>query len=240
VRAAERLSAREYVGTVPDQLPIFPLNVVAFPGMTVPLHVFEQRYRALVRHLLAVPVRRERLFGIVAIREGYEVGNHEARSMYRTGCVMQLTAVEEYDDGRFDIAVVGRHRMRVLSTDTAGPFLQAEVEHLPVEGETTGPATAHEAARTLAAFESYRGLVEALTGEDVAVGKLPRDPELLSYAMAATSPLPLPDRQRLLETATTQERLRLLRQLMEEEARVMTVVPSLPATEVARTTWNPN
>ena len=96
--------------------------------------------------------------------------------MYRTGCVMQLTTVEEYDDGRFDIAVVGRHRMRVLDTDAAGPFLQAEVEHLLLEGETTGPATAHEAARALASFESYRGLVEALTGQDVEVGKLPRDP----------------------------------------------------------------
>src|ERR687884_522391 len=109
--------------------------------MTVPLHIFEERYRALVRHLLAVPVRQERLFGIVAIREGYEVGNHEARSMYRTGCVMQLTAVEEYADGRFDIAVVGRHRLRALSTDTAGPFLRAEVEHLTPEGEATCPAT---------------------------------------------------------------------------------------------------
>jgi uncharacterized protein len=225
---------------VPDQLPIFPLNVVAFPGMTVPLHVFEERYRALVRHLLTVPERRDRVFGIVAIREGYEVGNHEARSMYRTGCVMQLTAVEEYDDGRFDIAVVGRHRMRVISTDTGGPFLQAEVEHLPPEGEATGPATAQEAVRALAAFESYRGLLSALTGDEVDVGKLPRDPELLSFALAAACPLTLAERQRLLESATTEERLRLLRALMHEEQRVMRTVPSLPATQVARTSWNPN
>src|SRR5918997_6105434 len=99
MRTAGRPSAREYVGTVPDQLPIFPLNVVAFPGMTVPLHVFEDRYRALVRHLLTVPDPAERVFGIVAIREGYEIGNHEARSMYRTGCLMQLTEAEPYDDG---------------------------------------------------------------------------------------------------------------------------------------------
>jgi len=231
---------RGYLGTVPDQLPIFPLNVVAFPGMTVPLHIFEERYRALVRHLLTVPDRKDRLFGIVAIREGYEVGNHEARSMYRTGCVMQLTAVEEYDDGRFDIAVVGRHRMRVISTDTAGPFLQAEVEHLAPEGEATGPATAHEAVRALATFESYRGLVAALTGQEVDVGKLPRDPELLSFALAAACPLTLAERQRLLESATTQGRLELLRRLMHEEQRVMRTVPSLPATDVARTSWNPN
>jgi Lon protease-like protein len=115
---------------MPELLPIFPLNVVAFPGMTVPLHIFEERYRALVRHLLTLPGPGDRLFGIVAIREGYEVGSHEARSMYRTGCVVQLTGVEEYDDGRFDIAAVGRHRMRVMSTDASGAYLRAEVEEL--------------------------------------------------------------------------------------------------------------
>jgi Lon protease-like protein len=160
--------------------------------------------------------------------------------MYRTGCVMQLTAVEEHDDGRFDIAVVGRHRMRVISTDTAGPFLQAEVEHLAPEGEATGPSTAHEAVRALGTFESYRGLVSALTDQEVDVGKLPRDPELLSFALAAACPLTLAERQRLLEAATTEKRLQLLRALMHEEERVMRTIPSLPATDVARTSWNPN
>jgi Lon protease-like protein len=59
---------------VPEQLPIFPLNTVVFPGVTLPLHIFEERYRAMVRHLLDVPDQTLRLFGIVAIREGYEVG----------------------------------------------------------------------------------------------------------------------------------------------------------------------
>jgi Lon protease-like protein len=136
--------------------------------------------------------------------------------------------------------VVGRHRMRVLSTDTDGPFLQAQVEHLAPEGEATGPATASAAVGALATFESYRGLVSALTGEELDVGKLPRDPELLSFALAAACPLTLAEGQRLLEEATTDGRLRLLRALMHEEERVMRTVPSLPATEVARTSWNPN
>ncbi len=222
-----------------DLLPLFPLNVVAFPGMTVPLHVFEERYRALVRRLLSEPVPAERLFGIVAIREGYEVGNHEARSMYRTGCVVQLTSVEEYADGRFDIAAVGRHRMRVVATDTTEPYVQAEVEHLDrVEGPD--PDTAREAARALAGFEEYRTLVGQLRGDPVMVGSLPRDPELLSYALAATCSLTLPHRQQLLESPTTVERLALLRRLMREEVRAMQAIPSLPATEVARSGWNPN
>lgn len=222
-----------------DLLPIFPLNLVAFPGMVVPLHVFEERYRALVRDLLAVPDPAERLFGIVAIREGYEVGTHEARSMYRTGCVVQLTEAQEYDDGRFDLVTVGRHRMRVLSTDADAPYLRAEVDHLVAEQQLS-PDTAREAALTLAGFADYRALVGRLRGDDVMTGPLPRDPELLSYALSATCSLTLRERQQLLESPRTRERLGLLRRLMRREVGAMSAIPSLPATEVARTTWSPN
>jgi Lon protease-like protein len=224
---------------MPDLLPLFPLNVVAFPGMTVPLHVFEERYRAMIRDLLAVADPSERLFGIVAIREGYEVGSHEARSMYRTGCVMQLSTVEEYDDGRFDIAAVGRHRMRVTGTETTAPYLRAEVEPLLDEGPPSVD-TARAAARALAAFGDYRDLVSAMRGDEVMTGALPRDPDILSYALAATVSLTLRERQQLLESPTTAERLGLLRRMMLQEVRAMRAVPSLPATEVARTGWNPN
>ncbi len=224
---------------LPDRLPIFPLNTVCYPGMALPLHIFEQRYRAMVRHLLAVEDPAQRLFGIVAIREGYEVGSHESRSMYRTGTAMQLTVAEEYDDGRFDIASVGRHRMRVVDTDASGEFLVARVENLLPE-TTLQPETAEGAARALAIFEEYRRTVSGLRGDDVMTGPLPRDPELLSYALAATCSLPLPDRQHLLESPTTLERLGLLRRLMKAELRAMRAIPSLPATEVARSGWSPN
>ena len=220
-------------------LPIFPLGLVAFPGMTVPLHVFEDRYRAMVRHLLAIDEPEDRVFGIVAIREGYEVGGHEARSMYRTGCVMRLSTVSEYDDGRFDLAAVGIHRMRVVGTDTKGPFVRAEVE--PIAGEEKPSVeTAREAAHALATFAEYRDLVGELRGGEVMSGGLPRDPEMLSYVLASTCSLTLRERQQLLESPTTQERLGLLRRLMRREIGAMTAIPSLPATEVARSGWSPN
>jgi Lon protease-like protein len=224
---------------MPDLMPLFPLNVVAFPGMTVPLHIFEDRYRAMIRDLMAVEDPAQRLFGIVAIREGYEVGSHEARSMYRTGCVMQLSTVEEYDDGRFDIAAVGRHRMRVTGTETTAPYLRCEVEHL-LDDPTPSVDTAKAAALALAAFGDYRDLVSAMRGDEVMAGALPRDPDILSYALAATASLTLRERQQLLESPTTAERLGLLRRMMRQEVRAMRAVPSLPATEVARTGWNPN
>jgi Lon protease-like protein len=227
---------------VPEQLPIFPLNTVVFPGVTMPLHVFEKRYRAMVRHLLAEPDPTHRLFGIVAIREGYEVGSHESRAMYRTGCVVQLTGVERYDDGTYDIEVVGRHRMRVNGIDASGPFVVAEMADLPDEDTeaVTEDLVLDEAGRTLGAFEDYRKLLSEIRGGDVLIGKMPRDPELLSYSLAATALLSLRERQSLLEAPTTHERLVMLRHTLREEIRAMHAVPSLPATEVARTSWSPN
>ena len=67
------------------QLPVFPLNTVVFPGVTLPLHVFEDRYRALVHHLLKIGEKPDRVFGIVAIREGYEVGKHGVRRAFLEG-----------------------------------------------------------------------------------------------------------------------------------------------------------
>jgi Lon protease-like protein len=224
---------------VPDQLPIFPLNTVVFPGMSVPLHVFEERYRALVHHLLAIPDKSMRLFGIVAIREGYEVGSHGAQSMHRVGCVVQLISVERYDDGRFDIEVVGRSRMRLQGIDPTGPFLVGEVDML-VERTRKGLDAAHEAARTLETFDEYRRRLEELSAVDVRTGELPHDPEFLSYALAATCLLTQQERQSLLEAESSLDRLVMLRHALREEMRAMRAIPSLPAVEVARTRWSPN
>jgi Lon protease-like protein len=221
-------------------LPIFPLNTVVFPGVAVPLHVFEERYRAMVRHLVAIDEPKDRLFGIVAIREGYEVGAHETRSMYRTGCVVQLTEISEYDDGTFDIECVGRHRMRVEGIDTSGPFVLAEMTELHDAPGTSEEDVREDATLALGAFEDYRSLLSEIRGDEVLVGTMPRDPELLSYSLAATALLSIRERQSLLEAASTHDRLVMVRHALREEIRAMSAIPSLPATEVARTSWSPN
>ena len=89
-------------------------------------------------------------------------------------------------------------------------------------------------------FAEYRSVVSELRGDEVMTGSLPAEPELLSYALAATASLPLFDRQHLLEAASTSDRLGLLRRQLRAELRAMRALPSLPATEVARSGWNPN
>jgi Lon protease-like protein len=227
---------------VTERLPMFPLNAVVFPGVTVPLHVFEDRYRALVHHLLSIPDKSMRLFGIVAIREGYEVGRPDtaaAQWVHRVGCVVQMTSVEPYGDGRFDIEVVGRHRLRLDHLDTTGSYLVGDVEVL-ADHPPRRADTAREAGRALEIFEEYRRRLSQLRGDEVMDGALPRDPEYLSYALSATCLLTLGERQALLEADSAFERLVMLRHSLVEEMRAMRAIPSLPATEVARTGWSPN
>jgi uncharacterized protein len=226
------------VTRVSQGLPIFPLNTVLFPGVTLPLHIFEERYRSLVSSLLQLPEGEDRMFGIVAIREGYEVGTRGVHSVQRLGCSAQLTSVQTYDDGRFDIEVVGRRRMRVDALDTGGEFLVGEVTWLD---EPAGDDAAEAAARALQTFEAYREVLAELGGRDLttAVG-VPIDPTVLSYELAAACLLTQQDRQALLEADDAATRLRRATEMMRTEMSAMRALPSLPATEVARTGWSPN
>lgn len=218
------------------RLPMFPLNAVVFPGLTVPLRVFEDRYRALVEHLQALPDPAERLFGSVAIREGYEVGARGNQSLHRVGCRLQLTDVEANDDGTYDVVAVCRDRIRLDSLDPSGTFPVGEVVVLP---DDPAPPGGHVAETTDALFVAYQAVVAELGGSVVS-GTLPQDPAFRSWAMSAVAPLTLSDQQRLLETETAADRLELLGELFAEELRAINVIPSLPATRLNRTGWSPN
>jgi hypothetical protein len=150
-----------------------------------------------------------------------------------------MTFVEPYEDGRFDIEVVGRQRMRLESMDSSGSYLVGDVATF-TERAPNRSTTTEEAARTLATFEEYRRRLSRLRGGDVLDGAMPHDPEYLSYSLAATCLLTLAERQALLEAEHALERLVMLRHALREEMRAMRAIPSLPATEVARTSWSPN
>lgn len=215
---------------------MFPLNAVTFPGVTVPLRVFEDRYRALVHHLLRIEDPAERLFGSVAIREGYEVGDHGAQSLFRVGVRMQLTDVTPHPDGTFDIAAVGRDRVQLDRLLGSGDYPVGEVTLLP-EPTVEVPPVVVERAR--ATFTAYRQVLRRIAGDPLE-GSLPQDPVYLSWTLAACAPLPMGERQQLLEAPDAAERLMLVTDLLRTELRAMNVITSLPATEVARTRWSPN
>jgi uncharacterized protein len=222
---------------VSEQVPMFPLNTVVFPGVSVPLSVFEDRYRALVHRLLRIEDPAERLFGSVAIREGYEVGERGGQSVHRIGCLLQLTDVEQHADGTFDIVAVGRSRLRLEAMSAAGPFLSGTVDVLQEENDDVDPELVLTSRDV---FERYRDALSDVHGEPVLEGSLPQDPTYLSWSLAATCLLTLPDRQSLLEAENASIRLGMLIGMLRDEMRAITAIPSLPATELARTGWSPN
>jgi Lon protease-like protein len=218
-------------------MPMFPLNTVLFPGVSVPLHVFEDRYRALVHRLITVEDPADRLFGSVAIREGYEVGDHGAQSLHRIGCYLQLTDSVRNDDGTFDILAVGRGRIRLDGIDGSGSFLEGTVERLEDGDGEIRPKTVHDA---LATFEAYRRTVSEISDADVLVGELPHDPTYLSWSLAATCLLTMRERQDLLEATNAAVRLVMVTGMLRREIQAMRAIPSLPATDVSRNRWSPN
>jgi uncharacterized protein len=142
------------------ELPLFPLNTVLCPGIALPLHIFEERYRALVRHCL----ESSSPFGIVMIREGREVGTG-AISFTGIGTVAEIRDAGRYEDGRYDLLVVGTKRFeirRVLSGRR--PYLVAEVDVLDEEVGDEAAANRLAMAATRR-FVTYLELLQPRAGE---------------------------------------------------------------------------
>jgi uncharacterized protein len=142
------------------ELPLFPLNTVLCPGIALPLHIFEDRYRALVRHCIDTTSP----FGVVLIREGREVGTG-AISFTGIGTIAEIRDAGTYEDGRFDLLVVGTRRFEIRRVLGARrPYLVAEVEVL--DEQVGDPATAQRLAMTATRrFVTYLELLQPRSGE---------------------------------------------------------------------------
>jgi Lon protease-like protein len=243
------------------EIPLFPLRTVLCPGIAMPLHIFEPRYRLMTERCVA----ESKPFGIVLIREGSEAGTGNV-SIAGVGTFAEIREVGRYPDGRFDLLVVGAGRFAIEEVDSERePYLVAKVE--PLEEETGDPArTTTVAARTMRRFVSYLQLLQPMEGEsaeeidvrveieteyepadepasdpeadpeahpedpdpDVAERDarleaaarrlvIPEDPTILSYLLSGIIQVDAGHRQRLLESETTLQRLRLLDALLDRE-----------------------
>jgi Lon protease-like protein len=206
------------------------------PGLVLPLHIFEPRYRRLVEDL---QTRREddRAFGVVAIREGWEVGEEGVTAMYDVGTLAVVRDIVPHPDGRFDLMTNGDARFRVIAlAESDAPYLMAEVEWLAEDGDGDDAEAAVLSGAVVRRFDAYRAAV-ANTGavEAAQMLALPADPRILSYLVAVAMVLDLSDRQLLLEAATTTDRLRIEAALLARETLIVRELPSLPAVDLART-----
>ncbi|MFJ5838762.1 LON peptidase substrate-binding domain-containing protein [Streptomyces shenzhenensis] len=236
------------------RLPLFPLNSVLFPGLVLPLNVFEERYRAMMRELLKAPEDEPRRFAVVAIRDGHEVapsapgmpdptavpergpaagfGADPVRAFHGVGCVADAATIRERSGGTFEVLATGTRRVRLLSVDASGPFLTAELEELT---EEPGDGAGALAEGVLRAFRQYQKRLAGARERSLTTGSdLPDEPSVVSYLVAAAMMLDTPTKQRLLQAPDTASRLRDELKLLRSETAVIRNLPSLPASDLTR------
>jgi Lon protease-like protein len=220
-------------------IPLFPLGTVLLPGLLLPLNIFEERYRALVRDLLAIPEGPARRFGVIAIRHGREVGAESIEALYEVGTTATVSAVQEQDDGRYEVLTVGTERFRLLALDHSRSYLQGEVEILDDAAGEPGVA-AVRAPAVLAAYRSYLDVLGETRGMAIELPDLPDDPPLLSWLVAATVLVDLPVRQQLLEQPDLVSRLTAESALLRRETALLTAMATAPAPDLTRAPQSPN
>lgn len=215
-----------------ELLPLFPLSTVLFPGMRLPLHVFEERYRLLVADLQERPEPRR--FGVIAIRKGREVGADGLTALYDVGCVATVRQITPHADGRFDLITVGTERFRLRRLDDGLAYFRGETEPLPDEpaaepGTEADASLAAAVGRVQAGFRGYLNALADRGGGVISVADLPDEAELLSYVIGAAMIIDLPERQSLLAAPTARDRLRLERSLLVRETAMLRATTSRPA-----------
>ncbi|MFH8392893.1 LON peptidase substrate-binding domain-containing protein [Streptomyces sp. NPDC018036] len=236
------------------RLPLFPLNSVLFPGLVLPLNVFEERYRAMMHELLKTPEDESRRFAVVAVRDGHELspsapgmpdgtavpdrgpaagfGDDPLKAFHEVGCVADAATIRERADGSFEVLATGTTRVRLLSVDASGAFLTAELEELP---EDLGDEAGALAEGVLRAFRQYQKRLAGARERSLSTGAdLPDEPAVVSYLVAAAVMLDVPARQRLLQTPDTASRLREELKVLRAETAIIRNLPSLPASDLTR------
>jgi len=225
---------------VPVPLPLFPLNTPLVPGLVLPLHIFEPRYRELVEQLLDEPDEEAREFGIVSIRDGHDVARDGLEALYPIGTATVLREAEQLPDGRYDIVTTGTRRFRILDVDLSRPLALGAVEFLD---DVTEPGDEQLAEAVAQWFGRYRAALSGqLTGDEDAGPieaepdpELPTEPTVLSYLVTAAMVLPVDERQQLLATDTTGRRLLLARSLLVRETALISALAAVPAIDLTST-----
>jgi Lon protease-like protein len=199
-------------------LPIFPLQYVLLPGVPLPLHIFEPRYRQLIAD---VTDEGSECFGIVTVRRGNETDKDV--HIATVGTVADIVELEPHPDGRIDLLTVGTRRFRIVSVDTEAAYLRAEVEWLEEEFGKVDAGLLGDVRRTCRSYLTrLAGL--GLRAED----DLSHDPLKLSYQVAAHLQLPLDERLRLLDQPTVAARLAAERDLLRREIALLSATRAIP------------
>ncbi|MEO5746243.1 MAG: LON peptidase substrate-binding domain-containing protein [Terracoccus sp.] len=193
-------------------LPLFPLGTVLLPGARLPLQIFEPRYVSMLRDIVDAQGERPPMFGVLAIREGFEVGDDGVRALHQVGCAALLTQAASLGDERFLIVCEGTERFKLEGVESAGTdYFTGEVSWIEeVDGDSA--VLDDLAARLRREIAAFRRVTSA--DDDEAP---PDDSRELSYWLPTVVNLDLGERQQLLASDDTEARLRLALRLVRRE-----------------------
>ncbi len=189
------------------ELPLFPLNLVLFPGMRLPLHIFEERYKLMIGTCMVT----DQTFGVSLIQSGEEVG--EPAEVYLVGTTAKIVELERLPEGRMNLLTVGVDRFRLLERIGDQAYAVGRVELLPDPADEPVSGLAERAAQQFRRYLAGKGV----PGEQAQSLTLPDEAPALSYLIAATLKAPTRQRQQLLEDDSVVSRLRRELAIMEWE-----------------------
>ncbi|MDO8532270.1 MAG: LON peptidase substrate-binding domain-containing protein [Dehalococcoidia bacterium] len=197
-------------------MPLFPLNTVLFPHMALPLRVFEDRYKLMVKKAL----EGDSVFGVALIKSGQEVG--EPAEPFSVGTTARILKVEHLEQGKMDLSCVGVRRFRITEVLQRRPYLVGRIIYVAhAVGDTEAAQSLAETVRDK--FRRYLAvLAQSLRREPPRVD-LNVEPQVLSYVVASALQVDNIQKQRLLETPTAEERLRLEAAMLQEEIKVLRI-----------------
>lgn len=184
-----------------EEIPLLPLHVVLFPGMMLPLHIFEEQYKLMVNRCL----EGDRSFGVVSIRGADREGVVVPHSV---GTVAAIAKVEKLQDGEMNIVTVGERRFRLIEMLRREPYPTGLVEYLAPD-QPMASALTDVSDTAIRLFRRHTELLFAAAGRDAPRIKVPAEPEPLSYLIAANMRVSLEQKQLLLEAESARERLEM-------------------------------
>jgi Lon protease-like protein len=202
----------EWTGSM--EMPLFPLNTVLFPGMVLPLHIFESRYQEMINRCIS-----EKLpFGVVLIQEGQEVGGNAKPHM--VGTAARIVRVVRAEDGTMNITCVGTQRFRILELDNSHSYLSAKVTQYPVVNGST-KAAVDMVHRVRPKIIEYVSLLSKASKTDLKLDRLPEDPTTLAFLVAIALQIDNIDKQELLALPGVPEMLDRERYLLSCETLLL-------------------
>lgn len=206
-------------------MPLFPLGLVLFPGMELPLHIFEPRYREMINRCL----EEEIPFGVVLINQNPEAG--EVGEPCPIGTAARITKVHRYPDGRMDIKTLGTKRFHIEALNYNRSYLSAQVSHFPVLNGDTQLAT-EQAQRVRPKLYEYVDLLSSAAGVRLRMDRVPDDPTNLAFLTAIAMQVRPEDKQRMLALAGVPEILDMANYLLGRELQLLRyMIDTQPAVE---------